>query len=71
MMITKLTNKSLVTNDDLAYNMRIGLPIEVFCPSAQSTIAFGRIESFTGQQVYISGAEYCREKHLLFGLPAH
>ncbi len=70
MTITKLKNKSVITDDDLGHNQRIGMPIEVFCLEKQQTIAFGKIQSFTNHQVCINGNYYSRDQYVLFGFPA-
>ncbi|ADC51093.1 MULTISPECIES: hypothetical protein [Alkalihalophilus] len=69
MFLTKLTDKSLVTNQDLAFNQRIGLPVEVYCSRQGTTLAFGKIEMYTDHFIYVSGRSYCRENHMFFGHP--
>lgn len=70
MTITKLKNKTVVTDDDLGYNQRIGMPIEVFCLEKKQTVAFGQIQSFNYYEVCINGESYCRDQYVLFGFPA-
>ncbi|RBW70317.1 hypothetical protein [Bacillus taeanensis] len=67
MTITKLKNKLLLFNSDLSFNKRLGLPIEVFCPQKQEPIAFGRIERYNEDAVFINGKKYDREKFIFFG----
>lgn len=69
MTITKLTNKNVITDEDLNHNQKIGLPIEVFCTNNNETVAFGIIQSYDANCVYINGNKYCREKYVFFGLP--
>lgn len=69
MTLTKLKNKSLVTDVDLSYSMRLGLPIEVYCPDKHETIAFGRIDQFCDMTVVIQGQQHNRETCLFFGCP--
>ncbi|WP_017728083.1 hypothetical protein [Halalkalibacterium ligniniphilum] len=69
MVLTKLTDKSLVTNQDLEFNHRIGLPIEVYCSKRVETLAFGRIESYNDQSIIINGQSFSRQCHLFFGHP--
>ncbi len=69
-MLTKLVEKSLVTTQDIAFNYRLGLPIEVFCSEKGETVAFGRINAFDDDVIYIQGQAYRREHYLFFGQPA-
>lgn len=69
MTITKLKNKTVITDDDLGFNQRIGMPIEVFCLERKQTIAFGKIQSYNNGQVCINGNYYCRDQYVLFGFP--
>jgi hypothetical protein len=70
MTLTKLRDKTVITDDDLGYNQRIGMPIEVFCLENNQTIAFGKIQSFSNCQVCINGNYYSRDEYVLFGFPA-
>ncbi len=70
MTFTKLKNKTIVTDDDLGYNQRIGMPIEVFCLERKQTIAFGKVQSFSNKKVCINGNHYSRDQFVLFGFPA-
>ena len=70
MFLTKLKDKSLVTNNDIDFNYRLGIPIEVFCTRQGKTIAFGQINSYSDQLIYIRGKAFCRSTYLLFGQPA-
>jgi hypothetical protein len=67
MTLTKLKNKSLMTDRELSYNMRLGLPVEVYCPAKHETIAFGRIDQFCDRTVVIHGKKHQRESCLFFG----
>ncbi|MDV2683423.1 hypothetical protein AB3N04_02315 [Alkalihalophilus sp. As8PL] len=69
MFLTKLTDKSLITNQDLAFNQRIGLPVEVYCSRRCATLAFGKIEMYTDTIIFVGGQSFCRENHLFFGHP--
>lgn len=69
MTLTKLKNKSLVTDLDLSYSKRLGLPIEVYCPNTHETIAFGRIDHFCENTVTVQGQCYERNAVLFFGCP--
>jgi len=70
MILTKLTDKSLITNEDLDFNHRLGLPVEVFCSKKGKTVAFGAIHGFDEQHIHIRGDEYCRSTFLFFGQPS-
>ncbi|TWI54609.1 hypothetical protein [Halalkalibacter nanhaiisediminis] len=70
MYLSKLTNKSLVTNNDLDFNYRLGIPVEVFCSKQKKTIAFGQIHSFNDQMIQIHEFAFCRSTYLFFGQPA-
>ncbi|WP_245308166.1 hypothetical protein [Halalkalibacter urbisdiaboli] len=69
LILTKITDKTLATNQDLSFNQRIGLPIEVFCSKKLETVAFGQIESFGDTYIQVNGTRYCRESYLFFGQP--
>jgi hypothetical protein len=69
MTLTKLKNKSLVTDLELSYSLRLGLPIEVYCPDKHETVAFGRIDQFCDSTVVIQGQHFNRESSLFFGCP--
>ncbi|WP_100372664.1 hypothetical protein [Bacillus sp. FJAT-45037] len=69
MILTKLIDKSLVTNQDLAFNQRIGLPVEVYCSKSRITLAFGRIDMYNEAFIFVSGRPFSREAHLFFGHP--
>jgi hypothetical protein len=70
LILTKLTNKSLVTNQDLELNHRLGLPVEVFCSKQGKTLAFGPIKGFDDQKILIRDHDFCRSTYLFFGKPA-
>ncbi|WP_332693445.1 hypothetical protein [Halalkalibacter lacteus] len=70
MILAKLTDKSLVTNQDLDLNHRLGLPVEVFCFKQGKTIAFGRIKAFDEEKIHIHGDDFCRSTYLFFGQPS-
>ncbi|NEU31100.1 hypothetical protein GN156_09950 [bacterium LRH843] len=69
MILTKLTEKSLVTNQDVSFNYRLGIPVEVFCSKQGETIAFGQINSFNDQMIHINGQSFSRTAYLFFGQP--
>ncbi|GGB51761.1 hypothetical protein [Fictibacillus barbaricus] len=69
MTLTKLKNKSLVTDLDLSYSLRLGLPIEVYCTERHETLAFGRIDHFCEMTVVIQGKKHDRDSCLFFGCP--
>ncbi|MFC0472932.1 hypothetical protein ACFFHM_21180 [Halalkalibacter kiskunsagensis] len=70
MILTKLIDKSLVTNQDLDLNHRLGLPVEVFCFKQGKTIAFGPISAFDEEKIHIRGDNFCRSTYLFFGQPS-
>ncbi|WP_100407174.1 hypothetical protein [Bacillus solitudinis] len=69
MFLTKLTDKTLTTNQDLSFNQQIGLPIEVYCSKRYETVAFGQIETYCESFIIINGQRYCRSSYLFFGHP--
>jgi hypothetical protein len=69
MKMTKLKTKSLTLHSDLAYNQRLGLPVEVFSMKSFQTIAFGKIRLISDKFVCINSQFYSRETHLFFGCP--
>lgn len=71
MNILKITNKSLITNQDLAFNYQMGIPIEVFCSKQGKTVAFGQIKEFNEQIINVYDHVFCRSSYLFFGQPAN
>jgi hypothetical protein len=69
MTITKFTTMSLVLDQDLNYNQKLGLPVEVFCMEKHCTIAFGRIQEISADHVQIANKCFCRTKNAFFGCP--
>ncbi|WP_018922199.1 hypothetical protein [Salsuginibacillus kocurii] len=67
MKLNKMKTKSLAFDEDLMENIRLGLPVEVYCPVKKRTLAFGRIKSFSKVHVTISGTCFNRPKYLFFG----
>ncbi|KMM38122.1 hypothetical protein [Guptibacillus hwajinpoensis] len=68
-MINKLKTKSLLGNEDLDFNRRLGMPVEVFCPKLKDTVAFGKIEMFVEDELSINGNCFQIEQYLFFGCP--
>lgn len=68
MVYTKRINKTSLSYDDLEYNRKLGLPIEIYCPKQQKTIAFGRIEALTNHGVIINQSIYSSYEYVFFGL---
>lgn len=69
MKMTKLKTKSLTLQSDLAYNQRLGLPVEVFSTKSFQTIAFGKIRLYCEKIVCINNQCFSRDTHLFFGCP--
>ncbi|MFC5714182.1 hypothetical protein ACFPU1_15640 [Thalassorhabdus alkalitolerans] len=67
MILNKIKHRSLFTNDDLRYNEKLGLPVEVFCTMQNTTVAFGQIESFSNLSVSIANTCYNRKQFVFFG----
>ncbi|MFB5661633.1 hypothetical protein [Alteribacillus sp. HJP-4] len=65
MKLNKLTRRSLVTEEDIEYNYRLGIPVEVYCLYTESTVAFGKIASFTSRHICISKT-YFNRNHFVF-----
>ncbi|MBP3950552.1 hypothetical protein [Bacillus suaedae] len=70
MILTKVTDKSLVTNQDLSFNHRLGIPVEVFCLKERKTVAFGQMSHFNDQLIVIQGKAFLRSQFLFFGHPS-
>ncbi|SDM78122.1 hypothetical protein SAMN04488137_1901 [Fictibacillus solisalsi] len=69
MTLLKIKTKSLVLNKDLEYNEKLGLPVEVYCPLAHQTIAFGRIETLDDHFVVINSEKHAISDYFFFGCP--
>lgn len=69
MKITKIKTKSLLFNDDLSYNQRLGLPVEVFSTKTNETVAFGKIRLYSDQYICVNDRFFSRDGHMLFGCP--
>ncbi len=61
-------NKTTLSYEDLEYNKKLGLPIEIYCPKQQKTIAFGRIEALMNHGVIINQSIYSNHDYVFFGL---
>lgn len=68
MEFTKRANKISLSIDDLEYNYKLGLPIEIFCIKKMKTVAFGRIEAFSKHGVIVNQTIYSNKDYLFFGL---
>ncbi|WP_035340105.1 hypothetical protein [Halalkalibacter hemicellulosilyticus] len=68
MRLKKVKKFTLVTNNDISYNYRLGLPIEVYCIRSKKTIAFGRIAFFNDNVIIIRRHSYARSSYLFFGV---
>ncbi|HEU5138950.1 MAG TPA: hypothetical protein VFT51_03180 [Bacillales bacterium] len=69
MKMTKIKSKSLVLNQDLSYNQRLGLPVEVFSTEHNKTVAFGKIRLYSDQYVCVNDKFFSRNGHMIFGCP--
>ncbi|HET7629230.1 MAG TPA: hypothetical protein VFK44_12730 [Bacillales bacterium] len=69
MKIAKITSKSLVLNEDLSYNQRLGLPVEVFSTRENKTVAFGKIRLYSDQFICVNDQFFNRSGHMIFGCP--
>ncbi|SDH08776.1 hypothetical protein SAMN05192534_101569 [Alteribacillus persepolensis] len=67
MLLNKLKCRSLVTDDDVRYNFRLGIPVEVYCVKAKSTLVFGRIEHYNKQYICVAGHWFHRDRFIFFG----
>lgn len=68
MEFTKKLNKTSLSMEDLEYNYKLGLPIEIFCLKQLKTVAFGRIEAFSEHGVIVNQTIYSNKDYLYFGL---
>ncbi|HEX7065867.1 MAG TPA: hypothetical protein VF199_12430, partial [Bacillales bacterium] len=59
----------LVLNQDLSYNQRLGLPVEVFSTEHNKTVAFGKIRLYSDQYVCVNDKFFSRHGHMIFGCP--
>ncbi|HET7657903.1 MAG TPA: hypothetical protein VFK37_06390 [Bacillales bacterium] len=69
MEIAKIKSKTLNRNEDLAYNQRIGLPVEVFSIKQNKTVAFGKIRLYSDQFICVHDRFFSRCDHVIFGCP--
>ena len=69
MLLSKLKTKSLISTDDLSFNRKLGLPVEVFCPKTNTTLAFGQISSMSHSAITIQETNYSRTEYVFFGHP--
>lgn len=69
MEIAKIKSKALNENEDLAYNQRIGLPVELFSLKQNKTVAFGKIRLYSDQFVCVNDRFFSRIDHVIFGCP--
>ncbi|KMK76474.1 hypothetical protein [Alkalihalobacillus pseudalcaliphilus] len=67
MNLQKITNKSLITNADLSFSQRFGLPIEVCCCKTSETLAFGQIQDFNDRFIMVADRLFQRDSNLFFG----
>lgn len=68
MEFTKRINKTSLTIEDLEYNYKLGLPIEIVCLKKMKTVAFGRIEAYSEHGVIVNRTIYSNQDYLYFGL---
>ncbi len=68
MVDKKIKKKTMLSFNDLEYNRSLGLPIEVFCPLFDKTVAFGRIEALSEHGVIVNQSIYSSHEYLFFGL---
>ncbi|EIT86560.1 hypothetical protein A374_03279 [Fictibacillus macauensis ZFHKF-1] len=69
MTLMKMKTKSLVMDQDFAYNEKLGLPVEVYCPQAHQTIAFGRIQARDDRYIVINSEKHALDDYFFFGCP--
>lgn len=69
MKMAKITTKSLVLNQDLAYNQRLGIPVEVFSTKQNKTVAFGKIRLYSDRFICVNDQFFSRNGHMFFGCP--
>ncbi|WP_158735303.1 hypothetical protein [Alteribacillus sp. YIM 98480] len=67
MLLNKLTCRSLITDKDVDYNFRLGIPVEVFCTHSESTIAFGQIERYSHHIICVAGSCFDRQDFIFIG----
>lgn len=68
MTYTKRMKKTALSYEDLEYNRKLGLPIEIYCPKQHKTIAFGRIEALSNHGVIINQYIYSNHDYIFYGL---
>lgn len=68
MEMMKRVNKTSLSMEDLEYNYKLGLPIEIFCLKKMKTVAFGRIEAYTEHGVIVNQTIYSNKDYRFFGL---
>ncbi|WP_042359156.1 hypothetical protein [Geomicrobium sp. JCM 19055] len=51
---TTLKDHLLIFDEDLHFNQRIGMPVQVFCLTQQRVVAFGKIQNISNKCVTVS-----------------
>ncbi|MFB4163455.1 hypothetical protein ACE1TI_06340 [Alteribacillus sp. JSM 102045] len=67
MLLNKLKCRSLITDHDVDYNYRLGIPIEVYCTRTETTMAFGQIERYSEQLICVAGKCFERSRFIFIG----
>ncbi len=63
----KWKNHSLVTDADIDFHTKMGMPVEVFCLKSYKTLAFGRMEHVNQSKVLVNGRAFDRHSVVFFG----
>lgn len=66
--LSKMQRRLLVFEEELRFNQRIGVPVEIFCTFREETVAFGQIRALSKYHVTISRTAYLRKNYTVFGV---
>ncbi|EZH67643.1 hypothetical protein DH09_06855 [Bacillaceae bacterium JMAK1] len=67
---TTLKDHLLIFDEDLHFNQRIGMPVQVFCLTQQRVVAFGKIQNISNKCVTISKTAFLKSHHIIIGYSA-
>ncbi|MBM7633564.1 MULTISPECIES: hypothetical protein [Geomicrobium] len=64
---TTLKDHLLIFDEDLHFNQRIGMPVQVFCLTQQRVVAFGKIQNISNKCVTVSKTAFLKSHYAVIG----